>query len=286
MAESIAASRWASRSLKGYFLLLALFLYAPLVILALFSLNDSNTIGFPLSGFTTRWYGAFLENDQLLGSLRASVVVAAVSSIIAVALGVCASMALVRRRFRGKGVVSALVLSPLVIPYLVFGISLLILFTTVDKILTDAFGVFIGLGLHTIVIGHIVISLPYTVLVIMPRLQRLSTTYEEAARDLGASAFQSFRRVTLPLLMPAIVSSFLIAFTLSFDEYAIAGFLAGEQATWPVYLFSQLRVPILLPQLIAISVVILFVSLALVGGTEVFRRRTEQRLDTAVGGGG
>jgi spermidine/putrescine transport system permease protein len=103
---------------------------------------------------------------------------------------------------------------------------------------------------------------------------------EEAARDLGASPFRSFSRVTLPLLMPAVVSALLIAFTLSFDEFAIAGFLAGDQATWPVYLFSQLRVPVLLPQLIAVSVIILIVSLALVVTTEAFRRRAERRLET------
>jgi spermidine/putrescine transport system permease protein len=279
--DNVASSAWASRSLKGFFVLLALFLYAPLAILAIFSFNDSKTIGFPLSGFTTQWYAQFMKNHQLLLSLKASVIVAAISSLIAVALGICASLALVRRRFRGKGVVSALALSPLVIPYLVFGISLLVLFKTVDKLLTDCCGYIIDLGLHTIIVGHIVISLPYTILVIMPRLQRLSTSLEEAARDLGAGPFQSFRRVTLPLLMPAIVSSLLIAFTLSFDEYAIAGFLAGEQATWPVYLFSQLRVPVLLPQLIAVSVMILIASLALVVGTEVFRRRAERRLDAA-----
>lgn len=277
----IAISPWASRLLRLFFVLLALFLYAPLAILALFSLNDSKTIAFPLTGFTTRWYTQFLSNPQLLRSLRASVIVATASSLIAVALGVFAAIALVRRRFLGKGAVSALALSPLVIPYLVFGISLLILFKTIDKLLTDTFGVYIGLGLHTIVIGHVVIALPYTILVLMPRLQRLSASLEEAARDLGASPFQSFRRVTLPLLMPAIVSSVLIAFTLSFDEYAIAGFLAGSDATWPVYLFSQLRVPVLLPQLIAVSVVILLASLTLVVGTEVLRRRAERRLDAA-----
>jgi spermidine/putrescine transport system permease protein len=207
--------------------------------------------------------------------------VATASSLIAVVLGICASLALVRRRFRGKGVVSALALSPLVIPYLVFGISLLILFKAVDQFLADHVGYVIGLGLKTIVVGHIVIALPYTILVIMPRLQRLSTSLEEAARDLGASPLQSFLRVTFPLLMPAIISALLIAFTLSFDEYAIAGFLAGDAATWPVYLFSQLRVPVLLPQLIAVSVVILFASLTLVVGTEVFRRRAERRLDAA-----
>jgi spermidine/putrescine transport system permease protein len=279
--DNIAASRWASRGLKLFFVGLALFLYAPLVILAVFSLNDSKSIGFPLSGFTTRWYGQFLKNHALLNSLKASVIVAIASSLIAVALGTCVSLALVRRRFRGKAVVSALALSPLVIPYLVFGISLLILFKAADQFLIDHVGFYIGLGLTTVIIGHIVISLPYTILVIMPRLQRLSTSLEEAARDLGASPFQSFRRVTLPLLMPAIISSLLIAFTLSFDEYAIAGFLVGDQATWPVYLFSQLRVPVLLPQLIAVSVVILFASLTLVVGTEVFRRRAERRLDAA-----
>jgi spermidine/putrescine transport system permease protein len=279
--DNIAVSRWASRGLKLFFVSLALFLYAPLVILAIFSLNDSKSIGFPLSGFTTRWYVQFLKNQALLNSLKASVIVAIASSLIAVALGICVSIALVRRRFRGKAVVSALALSPLVIPYLVFGISLLILFKTADQFLTDHFGFYFGLGLTTVTIGHIVIALPYTILVIMPRLQRLSISLEEAARDLGASSFQSFRRVTLPLLMPAIISSLLIAFTLSFDEYAIAGFLVGDQATWPVYLFSQLRVPVLLPQLIAVSVVILFASLTLVVGTEVFRRRAERRLDAA-----
>jgi spermidine/putrescine transport system permease protein len=280
MAESVAASRWASRSLKGYFVLLALFLYAPLVILAIFSFNNSKTIGFPLSGFTTKWYGEFVSNSQLLRSLQASVIVATASSVIAVGIGICASIALVRRRFRGKGVVSALALSPLVIPYLVFGISLLILFKTMDKVLTDCCGFYIGLGLHSIVIGHVVIAIPYTILVIMPRLQRMNPSLEEAARDLGASPFRSFSRVTLPLLMPAVVSALLIAFTLSFDEFAIAGFLAGDQATWPVYLFSQLRVPVLLPQLIAVSVIILIVSLALVVTTEAFRRRAERRLET------
>jgi spermidine/putrescine transport system permease protein len=169
------------------------------------------------------------------------------------------------------------VFSPLVIPYLVFGISLLLVFALVDKVLTAWFGTYIGLGLHAVVIGHVVVALPYTILAILPLLERLSVSLEEAAKDLGASSGETFRRVTFPLLMPALISAFLIAFTLSFDEYAIASFLAGGQETWPVYLFSQLRVPSLLPQLIAVSSIIFFASMLLVLSAEIGRRIAERR---------
>jgi spermidine/putrescine transport system permease protein len=203
--------------------------------------------------------------------------VATASSLIAVAFGVLMSFALLRRRFFGKPAVSALVFSPLVIPYLVFGISLLLLFALVDKLLTDWFGVYFGLGLHAIVIGHVVVTLPYTILTILPLLERLSISLEEAAKDLGANPQETFRRVTLPLLTPALVSAFLIAFTLSFDEYAIASFLAGSEQTWPVYLFAQLRVPSLLPQLIAVSSVVFIASMLLILSAEVGRRIAERR---------
>jgi spermidine/putrescine transport system permease protein len=114
-------------------------------------------------------------------------------------------------------------------------------------------------------------------LTIMPLLERLSLSLEEAAHDLGAGAWQTFRRVTLPLLAPALVSAFLIAFTLSFDEYAIASFLAGTEQTWPVFLFAQLRVPSQLPQLVAVSTVILVASLFLVAAAEVGRRMAERK---------
>jgi spermidine/putrescine transport system permease protein len=276
LAGDPAASQGARRLLVLFFLGLVLFLYAPIAVLAVFSFNDGDVV-FPLQGFTLHWYRDALTNPVLLGALRRSVVVASASSVIAVALGVLAATALVRRRFAGKAAFSALVFSPLVVPYLVFGISLLVLFTALDKVLTATMGVYIGLGLHAIVIGHVVVALPYTVLTIMPLLERLSRSLDEAARDLGADAWQTFRRVTVPLLMPAIVSSFLIAFTLSFDEYAIASFLAGTEPTWPVYLFAQLRVPSLLPQLVAVSSVVLVASVLLVVSAEVGRRLAERR---------
>jgi spermidine/putrescine transport system permease protein len=272
----LATSRTARVLLTGFFVLLALFLYTPIATLAVFSFNAGD-VTFPLSGFTTAWYGRALSNANLIAAIERSLVVASISSVVAVALGVLAAIALVRRRFVGKSSVSALLFSPLVVPYLVFGISLLVLFTAFDRLLTNAFGVYLGLGVHTIVIGHVVVSLPYAVLTILPLLERLSTSYEEAARDLGAGPWDTFRRVTLPLLLPALVSAFLIAFTISFDEYAIASFLAGDTPTWPVYLFAQLRVPSQLPLLVAVSSLVLVASIALVLAAEVGRRVAERR---------
>jgi spermidine/putrescine transport system permease protein len=248
--------------------------------LAIFSFNAGD-VSFPLEGFTTQWYERFLTNPTLFNALRRSAMVALFSSTIAVTLGVLAAFVLVRRNFVGKPAASALFFSPLVVPYVVFGVSLLVLFTAFDKILAESTGYFIGLGLHSVVIGHVVVSLPYTILTIMPLLERLSISLEEAAQDLGAGPWQRFRRVTLPLLAPALISSFLIAFTLSFDEFAIASFLSGTQATWPVYLFAQLRVPSQLPQLVAVSSVIFFASLLLVLTAEVVRRITAKRYGEA-----
>jgi spermidine/putrescine transport system permease protein len=272
----ITASRGALRLFRVYFTLLVLFLYIPIAVLALFSFNAGDAT-FPLERFTTHWYGDVFHNKVLIGSLVRSTIVATVSSIVAVGLGVVASFALIRRRFFGKPAVSALMFSPLVIPYLVFGVSLLVIFTAVDKMLTDSFGVYIGLGLHAVAIGHVVVALPYTILVIMPLLERLSVSLDEAAKDLGASPWQTWRRVTLPLLLPALVSAFLIAFTLSFDEFAIASFLAGTEPTWPVFLFASLRVPSQLPQLVAVSSMVFVASLLLVAAAEIGRRVAERR---------
>jgi spermidine/putrescine transport system permease protein len=273
-----AASPRGRRGLSAFYVVLVLFLYAPIAVLMIFSFNDSRLVTFPLAGFTTRWYELLLENEELIEALKVSAIVAAISSVCAVGLGIVASYAMVRRRFRGKAATSSLLLSPLVIPYVVFGIALLILFRAVDDLLIPRFGIYFGLGIHAIVIGHVVVSLPYTILTIAPRLERLSTNVEEAARDLGASPSSTFLRVTIPLLVPAIVSAYLIAFTLSFDEYAIASFIAGDVTTYPLFLYGQVRIRIGLPQMIAVSVIVLLLSMLLVAGTEMWRRRVESRL--------
>ena len=277
----IATSRNGLRALRTFFVLLVVFLYAPIVVLVVFSFNDSVVISFPLSGFTLRWYEQFLSNPSLVRALRTSLTVATLSSAITVALGVLASVVIVRRRFAGKPAVSALLLSPLVIPYVVFGISLLVLFRMIDRVLAPTFGVVVGVGIHAIVIGHVVVSLPYAILTLVPRLERISVSLEEAARDLGAGTLETFRRVTLPLILPAVVSAFLIAFTTSFDEYAVASFVVGTRATFPIYLYSALRFPNQLPQVIAVAVVVLVLSLAVVIAAEVGRRVAERRFESA-----
>jgi spermidine/putrescine transport system permease protein len=267
----VALSRNGARLLRAFFVLVVAFLYAPIVILLIFSFNDSEVPSFPLSGFTFHWYHQFLTNGDLRSALVTSAIIAAVSSAGAVALGVLATIALVRRRFRGKGLVSALLLSPLVIPYVVFGISLLLLFHAAG----------IARGILTVVIGHIVISLPYTILVLMPRLQQIEISLEEAAFDLGASRLRTFRSITFPLILPAVVSAFLIAFTTSFDEYAIASFVVGPKVTFPIYLYSALRFPTQLPQVIAVAVVVMTLSLVVIVGAEVGRRIVERRLEAS-----
>ncbi len=154
--SDVATSPNTRRGLTVFFGLLVVFLYAPILILAVFSFNDGD-VSFPLAGFTLDWYRRFFSNPNILESLERSAIVAGVSSAIAVALGVTAAFALLRRRFVGKSAVSALVFSPLVVPYLVFGISLLVIFTAVDKLLTSTTGSYIGLGLHAVVIGHVVV---------------------------------------------------------------------------------------------------------------------------------
>src|SRR5512133_2285232 len=265
---NVALSRRGAWLLRSFFAVVVVFLYAPIAILVLFSFNDSQLPSFPLSGFTLHWYHQFLVNPDLRSALETSAVVAALSSVGAVLLGVLASIALVRRRFRLKSPVSALLLSPLVIPYVVFGISLLLFFHAAG----------IPRSILTVVIGHIVISLPYTILVLMPRLQQIDVSLEEAAYDLGASRPRAFRSVTLPLLLPAVVSAYLIAFTTSFDEYAVASFVVGTRSTFPIFLYSALRFPNQLPQVIAVAVVVISVSLVVVIGAEVGRRVAERRV--------
>src|SRR5262245_12538415 len=171
----VALSRRGAWLLRAFFAVVVAFLYAPIVILLVFSFNDSALPTFPLSGFTLHWYHQFLTNPDLQDALKTSAVIAALSSLGAVILGLLAAIALVRHLFRGTGPVSALLLSPLVIPFIVLGISLLLLFHAIG----------VHLGIQTVVIGHIVITIPYAILVMLPRLQQIDVSLEQAAYDLG-----------------------------------------------------------------------------------------------------
>jgi len=269
-AMDIAVSRNGGRLLKVWFAILLVFLYAPLLLLLIFSFNDNNLPVFPLRGFTLDAYRQFVQNPELKASLLTSAKVAALSSVGAVILGLLASIALVRRDFFGRGGVSALLLSPLVVPYIALAIGLLVFFNEAS----------VPLGIKTIVMGHIVVSIPYAILILVPRLERLDVRLEEAARDLGAGVMQTFRLITFPLLLPALVSAYLVAFVLSFDEIVIAYFVNGTVTTFPLYLFSTLRFPTLLPQVLAVACVVMALSALVLLGAEVARRVLERRLGT------
>ncbi|MEO8290094.1 MAG: ABC transporter permease [Gaiellaceae bacterium] len=266
----IATSPNGTRVLKIWFGILLVFLYAPLLLLLIFSFNDNNLPVFPLRGFTTDAYSQFAANPELKASIVTSLKVAALSSLGAVILGLLASIVLVRRDFFGRGGVSALLLSPLVVPYIALAIGLLVFFNEAS----------LPLGIKSIVMGHIVVSIPYAILIIVPRLERLDARLEEAARDLGAGALQTFRLITFPLLLPALVSAYLVAFVLSFDEIVISYFVNGGVTTFPLYLFSTLRFPTLLPQVLAVACVVIVASAALLIGAEIARRVIERRLGT------
>jgi spermidine/putrescine transport system permease protein len=268
----IATSTNGARALKVWFAVLLVFLYAPLLILLMFSFNDNNLPVFPLRGFTVEAYRDFAANPELKASIVTSAKVASLSSLGAVVLGLLASIVLVRRDFHGRGGVSALLLSPLVVPYIALAIGLLVFFNEVS----------VPLGIRTIVMGHIVVSIPYTILILVPRLERLDVRLEEAARDLGAGVLQTFRLITFPLLLPALVSAYIVGFVLSFDEIVIAYFVNGDVTTFPLYLFSTLRFPTLLPQVIAVACVVMAASATVLIGAEIARRLIERRLGTEV----
>lgn len=248
--------------LASYYWLLAFFLYLPILFLLIFSFNDSPVLVFPLKGFTLRWYQGLLGADELIASVWNSIWLGLGSSLIATILGTMAGIAITRFDFPGKQAFVGLSALPLVIPYVVLGVGLLILF--------DSLG--IELSLLTVGLGHIVINVPYVMLIVAARLAGFDPSLEEAAMDLGSNYWRTLRRVTLPITFPALLSAFLMSFTTSFDEFALSFFLIGNETTLPVYLYSQLRFPARLPLVVSLAAVIMVVSVLVVFFSEWLRR--------------
>ena len=265
----IATSKNGRRGLIALFVVLLLFLYAPLVVLIGSSFTTSNTPQFPPRDFSISAYQQFASNPEIKASLLTSAKVATLASVLTVALGILAAIVLVRRQVVARSGISALFLSPLVIPYIALAIGLLIFLNEAP---------IVEPGLSAIAIGHVVLSLPYAILILVPRLERVDATLEEAARDLGAGGIQTFRLITFPLIVPAIVSAFIVSFVLSFDEIVVASFVNGTTTTFPLYLFSQVRFPELLPQVIAVAVLIMAASALLLVAAELGRRIVERRI--------
>ena len=246
-----------------------LFLYVPVLLLVATSFNPSR-LTTVLSGFSLRWYAALWQNGKLIEAAGLSLRVAAVSATGAVVLGTLAGLALARfGRFRGRGAFAALLSARLVLPDVLVGLSLLLLFVQMEQVL----GWPEGHGALTITLAHVSVSLSYVAVVIEARLADAGTELEEAAMDLGASPVRAFFLVTLPLLAPALLSGWLLAFTLSLDDLVVATFVSGPGATTlPMVVFSALRLGVT-PELNALATVILAVVTLALGGAWWLQRR-------------
>ena len=243
------------------------FLYAPIVILAVMSFNASRLVSV-WGGFSTKWYAALLENEQLLHSAKISLAAALTSATISTLLGLLAAISLTRfGRFRTRFLFFGAVHAPLVLPEVVLGLALLTCFV--------AFGV--GRGFITLVIGHVTLTMCFTTVAILAALRDSDPALEEAAMDLGATPFGAFVRVALPQIAPAIVTAYLLAFTLSLDDLVIASFATGPGATTlPMRIYSQVRLGVS-PQINAISTLLLaFVAVALGLAALVSSRRARR----------
>jgi spermidine/putrescine transport system permease protein len=251
-----------------------IFLYGPVLLLPLFSFNNSLYISFPLNGFTFEWYRQMVDNEQLMESLQASLKVAVGVSVVSTILGVLAAKAVTRYYLPGRGPITGFLMLPLVIPSLVLALALLFIMRRVF----DA-----ELSLYTVAAGHVMLCVPYSMLVMISRLEGFDRNLEEASFDLGESAWQTFWRITFPLAWPGIVSSLLLCFSASFDEYVLAAFLSGNQTTLPVFIYSQLRFPQRLPGVLALGSCILVGSVVMVSLSEWIRRRGVQPQETGRG---
>lgn len=228
------------------------FLYAPIAFLVAFSFNDSRLVTV-WAGFSTRWYAALWHDPALIEAALLSLRIAAMSATLAVLVGTTGGYALARfGRFRGRGVFEAMLAAPLVLPEAIAGLSLLLLFVALEQ----TFGWPAGRGAGTVTIAHASVSVAYVTVVVRARLAEAGTALEEAAADLYAPPWMAFRLVTLPLMAPALVSGWLLAFTLSMDDVVVASFTSGPGAsTLPMVVFSATRLGVT-PEIYALATVI------------------------------
>jgi spermidine/putrescine transport system permease protein len=255
--------RWGISWLAAYYVVILTLLFLPIGLLALFAFNANTTLAFPLRGLTLDWFARVVSTPDLLDSARNSLLVAVGSSVVATALGTAVALLFVRFRFRGRWLLFGLSIVPLIVPAVVLAGALLVLFRAID----------VDRSLLTVGIAHVVCELPFVVLIVLARLIGFDPQLEDAAMDLGATYPGALRRVVLPIIAPAMVAAGLTAFTVSFDEFAMALFLVGREPTFPVFLFGQLRFTTTLPIMIAMAVLLMAATIVMLLIAEAVRRR-------------
>ena len=255
-----------------------LFLYLPIVLLVVFSFNESRLVTV-WGGFSTKWYGELFRNQQILGAAWLSFKIAAMNATGATILGTLAGLALARfGHFRGRPLLTGLATAPLVMPEVITGLSLLLLFVAMEQ----AIGWPAGRGITTITIAHMTFSMAYVTVVVQSRLATLDQSLEEAAMDLGARPAKVFFLITLPIILPAILAGWLLAFTLSWDDLVITSFVTGPgSSTLPVVIFSKVRLGVS-PDINALATLLILAVALFTTVFGVYMIRQQKRRDLEV----
>jgi spermidine/putrescine transport system permease protein len=264
--EGTAARAWPDRLLGLNGWLVFLVLYLPIAVLVLFSFSGSRNVG-TWGGFSLEWYDTMLQNDPLLRSLRNSIVVALVSTVVSTVLGTAAGIALERyRRWVTRGAFDGLMYLPVIIPDVTMAVMLLMWFTTISW----------SLSLTTITLSHIAFNISFVAIVVRARLANTDPSLDEAAADLYATRWRTFRRVTLPVILPGVLGGALLALTLSLDDVVVTSLVQGPGATTlPVFVFGLIKRDVT-PEINAVSTLMLAASMVLVLVSLVFQRRAEK----------
>jgi len=226
--------RWTSYILPTYTWVVIVYLALPIFVMIAFGFNDvPGRVNAKWYGFTTQWYTQLFDNTQLTSAFKNSIGIAILSSLAATLIGALLGLALGRYRFKGSGTTNYLVFLAIASPEIVLGTSLLTMFVNAYTFLPQ--------GFETILVSHIMFSISFVAVTVRARVQGLSATYEEAAQDLGADPITTFRLVTMPLIMPSVISGFLLAFALSVDDFVITSFVAGPTVTFPLYVYGAVK---------------------------------------------
>lgn len=238
--------------IRLYTILVYVFMFAPIAVVIVLSFNPKQFGIFPMEGFSLRWYVRLAQNQAILAAFKNSIVLGSLTALLSTTIGILAATAFVRFRFPGKNTINTLLLSPIMIPEVVLGVALLLFLRWLQQPKSFAL----------LLIGHVVLTLPYVLLIVQARLVGIKREYEEAAKVLGAGPFQTFKEVTLPLLAPAILAGMLFSFTISFDDITATLFWAtAENQTVPVKIFGMLRNSIS-PEINALGSVMIFFTIA------------------------
>jgi len=258
------ANRRVGRVLGINAWLVYVFLYAPIALLIVFSFNDNNNVSIWTEP-SLRWYREMFGNDEVMGALRNSLLVALVSTLVATVIGTALAISLERYRYRGRGTLDGLAYLPIIIPDVTMAVMLLIFFFQAFGILDSLTGIRLTSGLHTIILAHIAFNISFVAVVVRARIAQFDSALEEAAADLYATRWQTFRRVTFPLILPGVAGGALLALTLSLDDVVVTQFVSGAgSTTLPVYVFGLVRRGVT-PLINAVSVVMLAASMILIG---------------------